>query len=122
MTEDQKQRIEEEADLHGFVVPYDGSNNFYRPNAVESYTAGATHERELANIELSEKDATIKSQQETIEELREWKRQQIEVSIKWDKVDAFVRDHPEAQIGRFVSEIALEFLKERDYWKAQQIT
>jgi len=67
--------------------------------------------------ELSEKDATIKSQQETIEELKEWKRQAIELSKKWDELDKYVRSHPDATLGIYLSEIAISLIKDRDYWK-----
>jgi len=63
-----QEQIEEAADLHGFVVPYDGSNNFYKPNAVEGFLAGAKfvveaqkEEIERLNTQLAEKDKEIES-------------------------------------------------------------
>lgn len=34
--------IKEQADLYGFVVPYNGSNNFYIEDKVNGYIAGAS--------------------------------------------------------------------------------
>jgi len=35
-------RINNEAEKYGFVVPYDGSNKFYNEDKVKGYQAGAT--------------------------------------------------------------------------------
>jgi hypothetical protein len=35
-------KIDDEADKFGFVVPYDGSNNFYKDDKVKGYQSGAT--------------------------------------------------------------------------------
>lgn len=35
-------KINAEADLYGFVIPYDGSNTFYIEDKVKGYQAGAT--------------------------------------------------------------------------------
>lgn len=39
LPEEVRCKIDEEADNYGFVVPYDGSNQFYKPNAVEGFQA-----------------------------------------------------------------------------------
>lgn len=50
-------RINSEADLYGFVVPYDGSNTFYVDDKVKGYQAGATEwaGRAKPGIDLLEK-------------------------------------------------------------------
>lgn len=57
-----------------------------------------------------------------IEELREWKRQQLTVESWWAESDAFIRKHPDARLGDFVSKTALRFIQERDEWKQTAMT
>lgn len=45
-------KIDAEADKHGFRIPYDGSNNFYTPNKVESFQAGAAFSYSLSQKEI----------------------------------------------------------------------
>lgn len=42
LPEEMQEQINNEADLYGFVVPYDGSNTFYIDDKVKGYQAGAT--------------------------------------------------------------------------------
>lgn len=46
--------------------------------------------------------------------LARWREEKLQVEDKWSQVDQFVRDHPEARIGAFVAETALQWLKDRD--------
>ena len=56
----------------------------------------------------------LKAAQKSVEELTEWKRQQMLVANWWDQVDRYVRNHPDCMIGDWVARKALEMLKERD--------
>ena len=82
---------------------------------VKRLTASVEMERELASrlsdtlrIRINERDL-----------LQEWKRQGLIVFKKWDEVDAYVRQHPDAVIGCNISEIVLAWIKERDELKAK---
>jgi hypothetical protein len=52
-------------------------------------------------------------------QLKEWKQDALTVEKWWNEIDTFVRSHPDATLGRQVSAIALEWLKERDELKRQ---
>jgi hypothetical protein len=60
-------------------------------------------------------NACIEEAANRIEELSNWKSQQLEVLKKWDNVDEYVRKHKSAKIGSFVSDECLRLLKERDF-------
>jgi tetratricopeptide (TPR) repeat protein len=49
--------------------------------------------------------------------LRDWKVESCVMSRKWDEIDKFVREHPDARIGDSISTLALRWLKERDAYK-----
>jgi len=53
---------------------------------------------------------------EKIKELEEWKRQQLEVSRRWDLVDNHVRNHASTVAGRWVWDETLRLLDERDQY------
>jgi hypothetical protein len=54
-----------------------------------------------------------------IEILKRWKKEQLIVQSWWDEVDAYVRDHDDAPLGGIVANTCLNFLKERDEYKAE---
>lgn len=43
-----------------------------------------------------------------------WKQSRLTVEAWWQRVDEFVRNHPEAKVGDSVCELTLKWLKERD--------
>ena len=53
------------------------------------------------------------------DDLAQWKREALIVESWWNEIDTFVRNHPDAVVGRQVSTMALEWLKERDTLKAE---
>lgn len=53
------------------------------------------------------------------EDLARWKVEALTVESWWNEIDAFIRKHPDSPLGRDVSKIALEWLKERDEFKAK---
>jgi len=48
------------------------------------------------------------------ERLKQWKAEHGLVNEWWCKVDEFIRQHPDATLGKQVSHEALRFLKQRD--------
>lgn len=46
--------------------------------------------------------------------LAQWKKEALTVESWWQKIDAFVRKHPDGVLGAHVSETALRFMQERD--------
>ena len=53
--------------------------------------------------------------------LKNWKSEMLEVNKKWDLVHDYIQKHPDGTIGQVVSEVALQFLKERDKFKAENL-
>ena len=49
-----------------------------------------------------------------LSDLARWKREALEVESWWQKIDAAIRVHPDAVLGRSVADEALRFIKERD--------
>lgn len=54
------------------------------------------------------------------DQLEAWKQSALTVESWWKEIDEFVRKHPDAPLGRNVSDIALAWLKERDALKKSQ--
>lgn len=54
---------------------------------------------------------------EKVKQLERWKEEQMEVSRRWDEVDARVRSHPSVTIGKLVTDEALRLIRERDEYR-----
>ena len=52
-----------------------------------------------------------------VKQLERWKEEQMEVSRRWDEVDARVRSHPSVTIGKLVTDEALRLIRERDEYR-----
>lgn len=50
LSKETQERIGQDADKHAFVVPFDGSHNFYDNKLHEGYITGATAEAARAQI------------------------------------------------------------------------
>ena len=100
MTPEIKKKIEDEADKYGFVVPYDGSNNFYKPNAVEGFIAGAEWwhslmqeevdnwkvDKEFWHKKASDQNETIESQAKEIEALKAEKKDAYSAGLMAERI------------------------------------
>lgn len=56
----------------------------------------------------------LATQKGEAENLARWKREALTVEAWWKRVDDFVRAHPNAPLGAYVSATALEWLRQRD--------
>lgn len=69
-------------------------------------------ENKTMDVELAIEFAkTIDDLIETVERLKKWKAEQLEVSKRWDAVDKLVRADPRVKPGDNVSEHVLEVLQ-----------
>lgn len=48
------------------------------------------------------------------DELAQWKHGQLTVESWWQRIDDFIRSHPDGVVGHSVADTALRFLRERD--------
>ena len=87
MTENERKRIEEDADRYGFQIPYDGSSEFYDRSAIKAYIAGATAERNLMESELKQaRNAVI---DECIEKIKTGFGTIVDYNLKPVKAEIF---------------------------------
>lgn len=75
--------------------------------------------RTLLQSTVTPLQEVIEAQKQEIASLARWKEEALQVSKKWDRIDAHVRRHPETTICDTSASKALEFLKERDAFKAE---
>ena len=71
------------------------------------------------SLGMSTREINLVEVVEEVERLSRWKKESMEVAAAWDKVDAYVREHKDTLLGSYVSEVALERIKERDTFKAE---
>lgn len=104
-------QINNEADLYGFVVPYDGSNTFYIDDKVKGYQEGATA---WAGWKVKYDELAIEN-----ENLRRWKMEAAELLTK---IHSYAHKHLEIKLGTSTVEFVISMAKERDALKERAHT
>lgn len=69
-------------------------------------------------IQADTERATLRKERD---ELAAWKQSALTLQSWWAEIDKFVRTHPQAPLGRDVSAIALQWLKQRDALLAARV-
>lgn len=68
MTEEHKQQIDEAADKYGFVVPFNGTNNFYNDDKVLGFQSGGNFGYNLAESHYQQ---LLEAEREKVRRLRD---------------------------------------------------
>ena len=75
-------------------------------------------ERDALWVKTQEDEREINDLRDANKELRQWKEEALEVMNQWNEVSDYINFNAEVEdIGRFVPQICLKYLKERDEMK-----
>jgi len=75
-------------------------------------------ERDALWVKTQEDEREINDLRDINNELRQWKEEALEVMNQWNEVSDYINLNAEVEdIGRFVPQICLKYLKERDEMK-----
>ena len=78
-------------------------------------------ERDALWVKTQEDEREINDLRDINNELRQWKEEALEVMNQWNEVSDYINLNAEVEdIGRFVPQICLKYLKERDELKKQK--
>jgi len=78
-------------------------------------------ERDALWVKTQEDERIINDLRDVNNELRQWKEEALKVMNQWNEVSDYINFNAEVEdIGRFVPQICLKYLKERDELKKQK--
>ena len=78
-------------------------------------------ERDALWVKTQEDERVINDLRDVNNELRQWKEEALKVMNQWNEVSDYINLNAEVEdLGRFVPQICLKYLKERDEMKKQK--
>ena len=86
-------------------------------DAVEQFEA-LKLERDALWVKTQEDERMLNEQEDVNKQLRQWKEEALKVMNQWNEVSDYINLNAEVEdLGRFVPQICLKYLKERDEMK-----
>jgi uncharacterized protein (DUF3084 family) len=75
-------------------------------------------ERDSLEAKVWELERMLNEQEDVNKQLRQWKEEALKVMNQWNEVSDYINFNAEVEdLGRFVPQICLKYLKERDEMK-----
>ena len=100
------------------VCPYDYDNPEFRLEWFEDRLEKVELERDSLEAKVWELERMLNEQEDVNKQLRQWKEEALKVMNQWNEVSDYINLNAEVEdLGRFVPQICLKYLKERDEMK-----
>ena len=98
--------------------PYDYDDPEFRLEWFEDRLEKVELERDALWVKTQEDEREINDLRDVNNELRQWKEEALKVMNQWNEVSDYINFNAEVEdLGRFVPQICLKYLKERDEMK-----
>jgi hypothetical protein len=98
--------------------PYDYDDPEFRLEWFEDRLEKVELEKDALWIKTQEDERIINDLRDVNKQLRQWKEEALVVMNEWDKVSDYINSNAEVEdLGKFVPQICLKYLKERDEMK-----
>ena len=95
--------------------PYDYDNPEFRLEWFEDRLEKVELERDSLEAKVWELERMLNEQEDVNKQLRQWKEEALKVMNQWNEVSDYINLNAEVEdLGRFVPQICLKYLKERD--------
>jgi len=100
------------------VCPYDYDDPEFRLEWFEDRLEKVELERDALWVKTQEDEREINDLRDANKQLRQWKEEALKVMNQWNEVSDYINLNAEVEdLGRFVPQICLKYLKERDEMK-----
>lgn len=98
--------------------PYEHDDPEFRLEWFEDRLEKVELERDALWVKTQEDERIINDLRDVNNELRQWKEEALKVMNQWNEVSDYINLNAEVEdLGRFVPQICLKYLKERDEMK-----
>jgi hypothetical protein len=95
--------------------PYDYDDPEFRLEWFEDRLEKVELERDALWVKTQEDERIVNDLRDVNNELRQWKEEALKVMNQWNEVSDYINFNAEVEdLGRFVPQICLKYLKERD--------